>query len=724
MGASAGGLDAFERFFQNMPDNLGMGFVLVPHLDPLLASIMPELIQKSAKIEVSQISQGTIVKPNTVYIIPPNYNLAILQGTLQLMEPSKKSGLNLPIDFFLRSLAQDQGERAICVILSGMGSDGTLGLKAIKGEMGMSMVQSVDSAKYTSMPQSAIHTGLVDYILPPEKMPEQLIIYAQNKDQTRCPSRLPKDETRAQDALQKIIILLQMQTGHDFSAYKKNTIFRRIERRMNLHQIKKIEDYVHFLQEGTIEIEDLFKELLICVTSFFRDKEAFKTLEKKALPLILQDKPKDYPVRVWIPGCSSGEEAYSIAIMLFECIEKYGSRTLIQIFATDIDENAIITARTGIYPANISIDIVEGRLNRFFISEDNTYRIKKEIRKMLIFAPQDIIKDPPFTRIDLICCRNVLIYLESEIQKKLLPLFHYSLNPGGILFLGSSETIGGFTHLFSPIDQKWKVFQRKGTASLAPEMVQFPATRSIHKTRFAQEELFVPFDITRFSKDSLLKHCVPPSVIINSTGDILYIHGRTGKYFEPAPREARLNIYEMARKGLKEELPLMIHKAGSQKTEVIRKGIRVNYNGGTQSANIAVRPVEESDYFSALFIIVFEDVSDESQNKSSGKENHPRKKADGRIEVLEVELQQAKENLQITIEEMETANEELNSTNEELQSTNEELQSTNEELETSKEEQQPLNEELATVNAELQKKIEELTQSNNDMKFSTVLTSL
>ncbi|MDY7031412.1 MAG: CheR family methyltransferase [Thermodesulfobacteriota bacterium] len=717
MGASAGGLDAFERFFRNMPDNSGMGFVLVPHLDPSHTSMMPELIQKSSKMEVVQISEGIEVKPNTVYIVPPNSNLGILNGTLQLLEPSTTSRFRMPIDYFFRCLAEDQGDKAVCIILSGMGSDGTLGMRAIKGELGMSMAQTIDSAKYCSMPSSAIKTGLVDYILPPEKMPGQLIKYAQNRHPNRTTSKLPSDERTAHDSLQKILILLRTKTGHDFSGYKPNTILRRIERRMNIHQIEKIQTYVRFLQENTVEGESLFKELLIGVTSFFRDREAFKVLGEKALPPILEDKPRDSIIRAWVPGCSSGEEAYSIAILLRECMEKLNNHTRVQIFATDIDENAIDTARTGVYPASISIDIDEHRLRRFFISEDgNIYRIKKDIREMLIFAPQDIIKDPPFTKLDLICCRNLLIYFESEIQKKLLPLFHYSLNPGGILFLGSSETIGGFTHHFSPVDRKWKIYRHKNTISSTPIFIESPVKQPLERIQRTEEQTFTDFNIKRFAEKLLLQHCVPPSVIINEKGDILYIHGRTGKYFEPAPGEARLNIYEMAREGLKQELPLAIRKAGSQKTEVTRKGIQVDYNGGMQPVNITVRPMDKSDYFSGLFLIVFEDVSDGSHKVHSGKKSPSKKKADERIEVLKAELQQTRENLQTTIEEMETTNEELNSTNEELQSTNEELQSTNEELETSKEEQQSLNEELATVNAELQMKIEELTLSNNDMK--------
>jgi len=715
MGASAGGLEAFERFFQNMANDSGMGFILVPHLDPTHISLMPELIQKSSKMEVVQVKDGTKVKPNAVYIVPPNHDLAILNGTLQLLPPPKIPGPRMPIDYFFRSLAEDQGEKAICVILSGMGTDGTLGLRAIKGELGMAMAQSVDSAKYNSMPRSAIDTDLVDYILPPEKMPEQLIAYAKHATNKVTPRLMPA-EGKVPDALQKIFVLLRTHTGHDFSAYKQNTICRRIERRMNVHQIDKISNYVRLLQENSIEVETLFKELLIGVTNFFRDNEAFDALKKKALPQILEGKPNDYTIRVWVPGCSSGEEAYSIAMLLRECTEQLKQHVGIQIFATDIDSNAIETARAGIYPASISADVRPDRLRRFFTSKDNIYIIKKDIREMLIFAPQDIIKDPPFTKLDLICCRNLLIYLNSNLQKKLLPLFHYSLKPDGTLFLGSSETIGGFTDLFSPVDKKWKIFRRKEAVCAAHVVVEFPAAKPLDMVNEAEEKKPLEIRVAQLAERTLLEHYAPPGAIINDKGDILYIHGRTGKYLEPAPGEARLSIYEMAREGLKLELPSAIRKATTQKKEVTYKGLQVKGNGATQMVNLTVRPIFEAKAPSGLIMVVFEDITPAKREESSKKKGVPKKKVGERIEALERELQYTKENLRTTIEELETSNEELKSTNEELQSTNEELQSTNEELETSKEEQQSMNEELTTVNTELQGKIDELSSANDDMK--------
>jgi len=715
MGASAGGLEAFEKFFQHTPNDSGMGFILVPHLDPNHISLMPELVQKSSKMNVFHVKDGDKVQPNTVYIVPPNYDLAILNGILQLFPPSKIAAPRMPIDYFFRSLAQDQGEKAICIILSGMGTDGTLGLRSVKGELGMAMVQSPDSAKYNSMPRSAIETDLVDYILPPEKMPEQLIAYTKHGTQKVDP-KLISAEKKVPDAMRKIFILLRTHTGHDFSSYKKNTIYRRVERRMQVHQMDEITTYVRLLQENKVEVEILFKELLIGVTNFFRDPEAFKALKEKALPRLLADKSDDDTVRVWVPGCSSGEEAYSIAILLRECTEHLKRHMGIQIFATDIDKSTIDTARAGIYPASISADVSPDRLKRFFMSEDNTYSIKKDIREMLVFAPQDIIKDPPFTKLDLVCCRNLLIYFDTELQKKLLPLFHYSLKPEGILFLGTSETIGGFTNLFTAVDKKWKIFRRKGSGPSVHAAFAFSETPPLQRIYEVEPGKPKEIDIAQLAEKCLAEHYAPPSVIIDEKGEILYIHGRTGKYLEPAPGEARLSIYRMAREGLKLELPSAIHKAATQKKEVIHKKIAIKGNGSTQMIDLIVRPMLDARTPSGLMMVVFADVTPIRKEKPTEKKRIQTLKGDERTKVLERELQYTKENLQSTIEELETSNEELKSTNEELQSTNEELQSTNEELETSKEEQQSMNEELTTVNSELQGKIDGVSEANNDLK--------
>lgn len=715
MGASAGGLDAFEQFFSKVKADSGMAFILVPHLDPTHISIMPDLIQKRTEMEVFQVEDGMVVQPNTVYIIPPNSHMALMNGTLQLIEPLKSTAPRMSIDYFFRSLAQDQKERAICIVLSGMGTDGSLGLKAIKEEFGMAMVQDVDSAKYDGMPRSAIETGLADYILPPGKMPEQLIKYSKHIDK-KPPTEVTPAARSITDALQKIFILLRSTTGHDFSLYKQNTICRRVERRMNVHHIQTASDYVRYLRQDPHEIRNLFKELLIGVTNFFRDAEAFEVLKKKALPKMLANKAEDEALRVWIPGCSTGEEAYSLSIVLRECMDELRRYADVQIFATDIDEDAIEKARAAIYPESIAVDVNKDRLRRFFIEENNFYRVTREIRDTLIFAPQNIINDPPFTKLDLICCRNLLIYLDTELQKKLLPLFHYSLKPEGILFLGSAETIGGFGNLFSVIDKKWKVFGRKETAAGSQVAVEFPLTAPTQAFKDRAVRAARPPSIPQMAEKKLLNEYAPPSVVINDAGDILYIHGRTGRYLEPAPGEAKLNIYEMAREGLKLELPSAIRRSISGKTKITYEGLRVIANGEVCTVNLTVKPVGDSEAEQGLVLVAFEEQAVLHKKRRVKKKPKPEKEPNQRIAALERELQYVNETHQITVEELETANEELKSTNEELQSTNEELQSANEELETSKEELQSLNEELLTVNTELEGKNDELSETNNDIK--------
>ena len=718
IGASAGGLEAFEAFFKAMPADCGMAFILVPHLDPTHVSILPELLQKHTAMPVEQIHDNSAVAMNKVYVIPPNKELSILNGVLYLMDLTQPRGVNLPIDTFFRSLARDQGARAIGIILSGTGTDGTLGLKAIKGEAGMVMVQDEESAKYGGMPHSAIGTGLADYILPVQEMPAQLIKYTRHAGRRAVP-RITTNVGDAPDQLQKIFVLLRARTDHDFSLYKKNTICRRVERRMHVHQIDELGDYVRYLRESKHELEILFRELLINVTSFFRDPQAFDVLRDKVLPKLLADKPEDYTVRSWIPGCSSGEEAYSVAILLQECMGAMQRHFNVQVFGTDIDEEAVNAARTGLYPASICADLSAERLSRHFVKEDDgQYRIKKHIREMLIFAPQNIIKDPPFTKLDLLCCRNLLIYLEPELQQKLLPMFHYSLRPDGILFLGSSETIGQAHDFFAPVDKKWKIFRRKPSSAVGPLVLEFP-------TPPAQEgpQPEVPESVRRLEELSavqlvetiLQQSDTPPCAIIDEAYNVVYIHGRTGRYLEPAAGRASVNLLEMARPGLKGDLAAALRSVGQHKQEVVASGLRVEQNGGHLYLNLTVRPVLEKTVMRGMMMVVFEETPEPQKPKSKPERRVSRGKSKEVVD-LEQELQSTREDLQTTIEELETSNEELKSTNEELQSTNEELQSTNEELETSKEELQSLNEEAATVNAELQSRIDELSKANDDMR--------
>jgi two-component system CheB/CheR fusion protein len=715
IGASAGGLEAFEQFFTHMPANSGIAFVLVSHLDPKHVSIMPELIQRYTTMRVTTIEDGTTIQPNTVYIIPPNKDTAVLNGTLHLMTRKATIGQRLPIDYFFQSLADDQKERGVGIILSGTGMDGTQGIRAIKAEMGMVMAQDPKTAKYDGMPNSAIDTSLVDYILPSEKMPDQLIAYMNRVSPKMAKRVVPHiEEGKHPDALAKIFLLLRTHTGHDFSLYKHNTIIRRIERRMNVHSIDNLSMYVRYLEENPLEIKNLFKELLIGVTNFFRDPEAFAVLKKEMLQL-LNDKPNDYAVRVWDPGCSNGEEAYSIAIIIWECMEELNKHFQVQIFGTDIDTDAIDTARSGIYPSTIASDVGLDRLAKFFVPADGTYQVKREIRETAIFALQSVIKDPPFTKLDLICCRNLLIYLNSELQKKLLPLFHYSLKPGGLLFLGPSETTGGFLDLFSDADKKAKVFKRKESASATAAFIDFPVVPAIGKEIEVHALKSQQSGIAQLAPKTLLEYCAPPSVIINEKGDILYIHGRTGKYLEPAPGEARWNIFYMARGGLSLELPTIIRKAITTKKDVTHEGVQVKGNGVFHFVDVTVKPVNEPESMQGSLVVIFEEVITRAEKERATKKRSSAKKTDQKVEGLERELRYTKESFHTTVEELETSNEELKSTTEELQSTNEELQSTNEELEISKEELQSLNEELVTVNAELMDKIDDLTKANDDL---------
>ena len=716
IGASAGGLEALEQFLGHVPAGSGMAFVIVQHLDPTHKGIMPELLQRATVMKVVQVKDRTRARPDGVYVIPPNKDMSILHGVLHLLEPAAPRGLRLPIDFFLRSLAQDQQERSVGVILSGMGSDGTLGLRAIKEKAGVVLVQDPATAKFDGMPRSAIDAGLADIVAPVAELPGKILAYLQRTPLLARTDQILQEKT--QSALEKAVILLRAHTGHDFSLYKRNTLYRRIERRMGIHQIDKMAAYIRYLQENSQELDLLFKELLIGVTNFFRDPAAWEQLRHRALPELLASRSSSQALRAWVPGCSSGEEAYSLAMVFKEAAEevKPKGHFVLQVFATDLDRDAIDKARQGVFPSNIAADVAPERLARFFAKDERGYRVRKEIRESVIFAPQNLIMDPPFTKLDILSCRNLLIYLAPELQKKLMPLFHYSLNPGGILFLGSAETIGGFTDLFVPLSGKARLFQRT-EAALPTEPVEFPSSFS---APFARSVETPPAPKPTASLQSLadqlvLQHYAPPAVLVNDKGDICYVSGRTGKYLEPAAGKANWNIFAMAREGLRGELAGAFQKALRQKTSVTLHGIKVGTNGGEQYVDVGVQRLEEAGALQGMVMIVFTDLPAPVETKAAGRSRQAPAHSP-RLTELERELQEAREETRTTREEIQTSQEELRSANEELQSTNEELQSTNEELTTSKEEMQSLNEELQTVNNELQAKVDELSQSNNDMK--------
>ncbi len=719
IGASAGGLEALELFLRSVSADSGMAFIVVQHLDPTHTGLLPELLQRATALPVERITDRLQVQPNRVYVIPPNKDLSLLRGALHLFDPLAARGLRLPIDHFFRSLAEDQRERSVGVILSGMGSDGTLGLRAIKEMAGVTLVQELASAKFDGMPRSAIDAGLADIVAPPEAVYARLAAYLQHAPSVVRPE--PILDERDQSGLDKVLILLRTQTGHDFSLYKKSTLYRRIERRMGLHQLDKIAHYVRFLQENPAERELLFKELLIGVTSFFRDPAAWVQLRDQVIPMLLAGRPAGGLLRAWAAGCSTGEEAYSLGIAFKEALEQIGPPKpfALQIFATDLDPDAIAKARQGLYPENITADVAPERLNRFFVHEDGGgYRIGKEIREMVTFAPQNVIMDPPFTKLDLLICRNLLIYLTTELQKKLLALFHYSLNPGGMLFLGSAETVGGSSELFESLDGKWRFYKQQPFAGRV-EAMDFP-TAILPPSTVQPAEAGTPkpaVSLQALAEQVLLQRFAPAAVLVGSQGDILYVSGRTGKYLEPAAGQVNWNVLAMAREGLRVELLDAFQQALRQPASeaVVRRGLRVKTNGDYQTVDLTVQALREPEALRGMAIVVFADVPPPREAPKRRKSGQSA--ADSiLIERLEQEVKQLREAVQSSREEMQTSQEELKSANEELQSTNEELQSTNEELTTSKEELQSLNEELQTVNAELQAKVDELSRANNDMK--------
>ncbi|HTP30114.1 MAG TPA: chemotaxis protein CheB [Anaeromyxobacteraceae bacterium] len=715
IGASAGGLEALEAFLKNVPDRSGMAFVVIQHLDPTHKGAMVELLQRTTRMPVIQVEDNLKVVPDRVYVIPPNKDMSIYRGTLHLLPQAAPRGLNLPIDCFFRSLASDQQERSIGVILSGMGSDGTLGLRAIKEKAGAGFVQSLSSAKFDGMPSSAMEAGLADVVAPVEELPAKILAYREHAPYISQPY-VPSLE-QAQSALDKVLILLRMHTGNDFSLYKKSTVYRRVERRMGLRQIDKIANYVRYLRETPREIQLLFEELLIGVTSFFRDPGAWDHLSREVMPALIAEHSPGSVLRAWVPGCSTGEEAYSLAIVFKEAMErqKTPKNLSLQVFATDLDQEGIDKARQGLYPSNIAADVSPERLRRFFLQEERGYRMSKDIREMVIFAPQNVIMDPPFTKLDILSCRNLLIYLAPETQKRLVPLFHYSLNPGGILLLGSAETIAPFSTLFGPLDGKTRLYRRLETGIPTPP-VEFPISFSLGKMALQEAPNLAtpPPNFQALTEHLLLQHYAPAAILVNDRGDIAYISGRTGKYLEPAVGRANWNIFAMARQGLRLDLSTAFSKAMRDGRQVTVKGVKVQTNGDTQTVNVMVHKLEEPKVLRGLVLIVIADAPPAEEPRTRPRPITHRR--DARLSDLEYELQLAREDVQTTREEMQTSQEELKSTNEELQSTNEELQSTNEELTTSKEEMQSLNEELQTVNHELQNKVDELSRSNSDMK--------
>lgn len=712
IGASAGGLEALEHFLSGVPPDSGMAYVVVQHLDPTHKGMMPELLQRATTLPVVPARNGLKVRPDHVYVLPPNRDMSLLNGELYLFKPSAPRGQRLPIDFFLRSLAVDRRQQAVGVLLSGMGSDGTAGLRAIKENAGLALVQDPAGAAFPSMPQSGIDAGMVDIVAPATELPTRIIACLRQGAAADESDHVADGQLKS--GLEKVLILMRAYNGQDFSHYKKSTLYRRIERRMGIHQIRRIADYVRLLQENPQELDLLFKEFLIGVTSFFRDPATWDSLRDVAFPTLFAHSPSGRALRAWVPGCSTGEEAYSLAIIFKEALERHkpAGRYSLQVFGTDLANDAVDQARQGHYSKSIEAEVSPDRLARYFTPTDDGYQVGKEVREMVIFAPQNMAQDPPFTKLDVLSCRNVLIYFAPDLQKKLLALFHYSLTPGGVLFLGNSETIGSDTTLFAPLDPKSRIYRRR---DFPPHMlgVDFPTRfRAPHGAVSEVPATPPAANLQALADQLLLRQFAPAAVLANERGDIIYINGRTGRYLEPAAGKANWNVYAMARNGLSQALGSALQQVVSDHGRVECHDVSVGDDGKTRRIDLTVQYIEDPEPLRGMVMIVFAELRSKAPARRRTRAGAP----SSREAELEEAVKQAQEEVRRLRDQMQTSSEELKSTNEELQSTNEELQSTNEELTTSKEEMQSLNEELQTVNVELQSKVDDLSRVNDDMQ--------
>jgi two-component system, chemotaxis family, CheB/CheR fusion protein len=719
LGASAGGLEALEKFFSRLPAEPGLALVIVQHLDPDRPSIMPELLSKVTTMPVEHVRDWTHTEIDHVYIIPPNTTLTLEGITLRLARPIAPR--HNPIDSFFCSLAEAQGDQAIGIILSGGGSDGAQGIKAIHEHGGMSMAQ--EPALHDSMPRSAIALGVVDYVLPAEEMPGRLLAHVQHERRAAGVNGQARLDGAAElnDDLRRICALVQRRTEHDFSRYKQATILRRVQRRMQVRQAESVRDYLDLLRDPA-EADQLFRSLLIGVTRFFRDADAFDALAHDILPSLLKHKGAEQDIRVWVAGCSSGEEAYSIAILLREATAKLDFAPRIKVFATDIDDVALETARSGRYPEVIADQVSPARLQRFFIKQLSGYQVCKELREMCIFSNHNLIADPPFSHLDLLCCRNVLIYFESDVQKKLVPLFHFALDPGGFLFLGPSESVDGYSELFRPRLKKHRLYQRQD--ALGPPMAAFPLLHPLRLPKQVPSPTPMPTQtpeqgLVKSIEKRLLDEYSPATVIVNEGGEILYVYGRTRKYLELSPGAPNVNVVDMVRNGIRTDVLTALREAVRTREGVVRPDVAIEMDGQIQRLNLIVQPLALPALDgspSGLLMVVFQELGPLLSRKQADSEGAVPPYRDNIVHELEVELRSTKESLRTTVEEFKASTEELKSTNEELVSTNEELQSTNEEMQTSKEELQSINEELQTVNIELHRKVDEVDRINGDLQ--------
>jgi len=709
IGASAGGVEALERFFKSMPADNGMGFVVVTHLPPNRESMLAEIIGRATQMPVVDARDGEMVERGHVYVLPAGAILTIHEGRLRLRRTGTADHQRTPIDVFFTSLAQDRAEHAIGIVLSGGGSDGTLGLKAIKENGGLTVAQGTNATgpRFAQMPTSAVASGFVDLVLPVEDIPDRIIAYVRNWDAF--------DKQQPEDALSTVYRLLQTRTGHDFSEYKDSTFQRRVQRRMQVVQAVGLEEYVEQLQKDPDEVRALLRDLLIGVTDFFRDDAAFQVLETSVVPKLFEGKGAADEVRVWVVGCATGEEAYSIAILLREHMDGLEAAPKVQIFATDIDEAAMGVARAARYAGDLVRGISPARLKRFFLNEAGTYQLGKDLREMCIFSTHSVIRDPPFSRLDLISCRNLLIYLKPSLQEQIIPLLHYALRPSGYLLLGLSENVGRYADLFVPLDHKNRVFQRRDMVARPslPFRQFLPASRREEGVSGANHSPLVQrSELLHNVANTIVERFGPTYVIVDEAGEVLYFSAGTGKYLEIAAGPPSRDVLALASPGLRADLRAALHRAKESGRRAARDRIPVETNGGVHVIDLVVEPITRGT--DTTYGIVFADhVPAVGHDEIDSAQRPPGE--DDIIRQIERELQETKERLQSTIEELETANEEFRSSNEELMSVNEELQSSNEELETSKEELQSVNEELQTVNSELSNKVDELDRANSDL---------
>jgi two-component system, chemotaxis family, CheB/CheR fusion protein len=735
IGASAGGIEALSELMTNLPADTGMAFVLIQHLDPKHHSLLTELLSRKTTMAVTEVSDGLVVKPNHVYVIPPNAMMSIANQTLHLSAREELRGTHMSVDHFMRALAEQKGNRAIGVILSGSGTDGTLGMAEIQAHGGVTLAQDEASAKYDGMPRSAVIAGCVDYVLSPKGIAKELTRIARHPYVARDSSMQSAEGSHGPiTGLNTIFQILRAATGVDFTHYRQTTILRRIQRRMVVHKIDQVESYGKFLQNHAAEVSALYQDMLINVTSFFRSPRVFDALKSTVFSAIQKNCSRERGIRVWTPGCASGEETYSVAIALLEFLGDKASQISIQFFGTDVSDLGVTKARNGVYPENIQADVSPERLRRFFTKIEGGYRVSKTIRDMCIFAQHNIFNDPPFSRMDLICCRNLLIYFEPVLQNKVLSLFHYALRPNGFLVLGTSEGLGAASGLFDVEERTRKVFSRKGGVPQAADAVSADSR--------AMRGEYGPIRIPSRQSDSLwnypeaqkefdrqlLAQYVPATVFVNDEMEVVHIRGNVNRYLKLAPGRASLNLMKMVREGLLVELRNGVARAKKENTVVRKRNVRIKNGNGdgekpeaghaTHLVNFEVVPVALANSKEPYFMVVFKEAPFEEQEKGPSRRTRARQETESaskRTAKLEQALAATKEYLQSVIETQEATNEELQSANEEILSSNEELQSTNEEMETAKEELQSTNEELTTVNDELRSRNSEITQINNDL---------